>query len=309
MRYRLLETLRQYGEERLEVDTSRFRDRHLRHYLAVAEQAHRLWMSPRQREGDAAFDCEWDNLRVPGHGPCRQGTSTPPTPSSCGRDRTPTSGIATSTEIRATRTLSLETTDRVPTRPRMLGEAAFWAFVAGDLDRAVALAKRGIEVGRGPQDVDTTWCWVWLALLVCRPADQADAEEASRCALVAAGDFDPFIEGGALGVHIDVMGGSDPAATTRAVDRHAEAVEIESEHRPRARDVREHPSPKPAGFPRLVSSPSALRIFQRGLILARGSGAVLPEALNLQGVAQVGDGCSTFPKLQMCVESTDREVL
>ena len=87
-------------------------------------------------------------------------------------------------------------------------------------------------------------------------------------------------------MHIDVMGGSDPAATTRAVDRHAKLSNrigapsvLAMSANIQARNL-------------LVSqdssqAPDALRIFQRGLILARESGAVLPEALNLQGVAQV----------------------
>ena len=150
MRYRLFETLRQYGEERLEGDTSRFRDQHLRHYLAVAEQAHRLWMSPRQREGDAAFDCEWDNLRAAwawalstGNVDAADALVMRTGPYANFRNRHEHGDWAT-------RTLSLETTDRHP-NPSTYGEAAFWAFVAGDLDRAVALAKRGIEVGRGPR--------------------------------------------------------------------------------------------------------------------------------------------------------------
>ncbi len=58
----------------------------------------------------------------------------------------------------ATRTLGLETTDRHP-NPATYGEATFWAFVTGDLDRAVAVAERGIRAGNGPEDVNTTLCW------------------------------------------------------------------------------------------------------------------------------------------------------
>ena len=115
---------------------------------------------------------------------------------------------------------------------------------------------------------------------------RADAEEASQRALVAAGHVDPFIEGAALGVHIDVMGGSDAAATTREVDRHAELS-------------RQIGAPSVLAMSAYIQarnllasqdsshSADALRIFQNGLALARESGAVLPEALNLQGVARV----------------------
>jgi predicted ATPase len=64
VRYRLLETLRQYGEERLadRGDSAQHRDRHLMHYVSIAEAARSLRLSPRQIEGDALFDCEWDNI-------------------------------------------------------------------------------------------------------------------------------------------------------------------------------------------------------------------------------------------------------
>ena len=66
VRYRVLETLRQYGEERLAGrDTiPEFRDRHLKHYLAAAQAARSLQMGPLQLDGDAAFDRDWDNIRA-----------------------------------------------------------------------------------------------------------------------------------------------------------------------------------------------------------------------------------------------------
>jgi predicted ATPase/class 3 adenylate cyclase len=285
VRYRLFETLRQYGEERLEGDTSRFRDHHLEHYLAVAEAAHRLWMSPRQREGDAAFDREWDNMRAAWVWAM---TTEDVDAADALIVRTgPYANFRNRHEHGdwATRTLGLETAERHPS-PTTYGEATFWAFVAGDLDRAVAVAERGIRAGSGPEDVTTTWCWVWLAFAHLASGRRTDAEEASRCALVAAGHVDPFIEGGALGVHIDVMGGSDPAATTREVDRHAElsrqlgapSVLAMSAHIQARNLLAAQDSSRVA---------DALVIFQRGLMLARETGAVLPEALNLQGVASV----------------------
>ena len=185
----------------------------------------------------------------------------------------------------ATRTLGLETAERHP-NPTTYGEATFWAFVVGDLDRAVAVAERGIRAGSGPEDVNTTWCWVWLALAHLASGRQTDAEEAARCALVAAGHVDLFIEGGALGVHIDVMGGSDAATTTREVDRHAElsrqlgapSVLAMSAHI-QARNLLAAQDSSPFG--------RRAQDLPKGLTLARETGAVLPEALNLQGVASV----------------------
>ncbi len=66
MRYRLLETLRQYAEERLDdrAETADLRDRHLAHYIDIANTARFQWLSPEQLTANAVFGREWDNLRA-----------------------------------------------------------------------------------------------------------------------------------------------------------------------------------------------------------------------------------------------------
>ena len=64
-RYRLLETLRQFGEQALATDeTATIRDRHLAHFLAQAE----LWCvqqwTAEEPEANRAFGVNWDNLRA-----------------------------------------------------------------------------------------------------------------------------------------------------------------------------------------------------------------------------------------------------
>ena len=65
-RYRLLETLRQYGEERLDDAglMARLRDRHCDFYLRLAQQANRLFQSPGELEAVQQFEWEWPNLRA-----------------------------------------------------------------------------------------------------------------------------------------------------------------------------------------------------------------------------------------------------
>ncbi len=64
-RFRQLETLRQFGEDRLggRGDTARIRDRHVLHYVAVTRRARELEMSSAQLEGEATLDHEWSNVR------------------------------------------------------------------------------------------------------------------------------------------------------------------------------------------------------------------------------------------------------
>ncbi len=66
MRYRLLETMRQYGQERLleAGETSEARDRHLRYYLDQVEAGERDYFGPREIQRFNSLDLEQDNFRA-----------------------------------------------------------------------------------------------------------------------------------------------------------------------------------------------------------------------------------------------------
>jgi predicted ATPase len=63
-RYRLLETLRQYGEERLDdrTETTVLRDAHLGHFVEVARRLNRQWQSADQVVAGDRFDDDWENI-------------------------------------------------------------------------------------------------------------------------------------------------------------------------------------------------------------------------------------------------------
>jgi predicted ATPase/class 3 adenylate cyclase len=65
-RYRLLETMRQFGETRQAAGTeaSGIRDRHLRYYRGLAERTFALQATAAEAEAVARFDTEWANLRA-----------------------------------------------------------------------------------------------------------------------------------------------------------------------------------------------------------------------------------------------------
>ncbi|WP_225825316.1 BTAD domain-containing putative transcriptional regulator [Streptomyces naphthomycinicus] len=65
-RYRLLESVAAYSVERLRetADETAARERHLRHYLALAERAERRLRGPHQRDWLARLDTEAGNLRA-----------------------------------------------------------------------------------------------------------------------------------------------------------------------------------------------------------------------------------------------------
>jgi hypothetical protein len=64
MRYRLLETLRQYGEERLDDrgETALVRDAHLSHFVTVARRLGQRSGSADQVDAGHRFDDDWENL-------------------------------------------------------------------------------------------------------------------------------------------------------------------------------------------------------------------------------------------------------
>ena len=66
MRYRLLETLRQYGEDQMELrgETALLRDRHAAHYADLVAELDLLVRGARQIEGEERMSIEWDNLRA-----------------------------------------------------------------------------------------------------------------------------------------------------------------------------------------------------------------------------------------------------
>ena len=69
VRYRLLETIRQYSAQELlraagEAEVIRIRDRHARYYLAMAKAGGPATTGPDQGQWLRRFDVEWENLRA-----------------------------------------------------------------------------------------------------------------------------------------------------------------------------------------------------------------------------------------------------
>ena len=154
-RYRLLETLRQYGEEQLDASGSiaSVRDRHLAHYTVLAEQLFALWESPEQLVARERYRQEWDNFRAAHAWSC----------STLDVQRSQTLVLNTAAYAQlvlrnehaewSTRTLALVSAPDGLTS-RVLGNASGWALVAGRLDDCCELARRGLELaeesnGRG----------------------------------------------------------------------------------------------------------------------------------------------------------------
>jgi predicted ATPase/class 3 adenylate cyclase len=160
VRYRLLETLRQYGEERLDDhgDTAPLRDRHLNYYLSHVKHAAALVFSPRQMEGDAIFEREWDNARAAQSWAVTNGDAQ----SAAGlviacwdfaRHRSRFEHAEW-----AERTIALDPADG--TFGRVYGLAAAWAAFVGEFTRALELTNAGISSAPFPEHPSTGQCWI-----------------------------------------------------------------------------------------------------------------------------------------------------
>lgn len=146
-RYRMLETLRQFADQRLGEDASAasLRERHLTYYVAIAEEADTLFRSERQVTGAETFEREWDNLRR-AHEWAIVTTNLPMA-----------ERLIAALELHAQRRLKYELGDwvertialgsdaRQPT-PDTFAHGAFWAFNREDHVRGRELFDRGFEL-------------------------------------------------------------------------------------------------------------------------------------------------------------------
>jgi predicted ATPase/class 3 adenylate cyclase len=282
-RYRVLESLRQYGEERLadRGEVAAVRARHLDHYRVVARRACSEWLSPRHRDAAATFEVEWDNLRLAHSAALATG------------DLDAAEAIVDGVFDYAATTLREELGDWIAAniaageelgrvRPATYGQGAWVAYQGGEYRRAVALAQQGIDAAPAKDDPGAALCEAVFALAaVVGAADRAQARvqlEATMERLLD--DVVAFRCCCALGVLLAV---TDPKAAAPAFAR--------------ARSIAER-----IGTPAVLSAINdyetasiatgerpdfrrALARYREGLEFARAAGSSWGIARNLAGIA------------------------
>jgi hypothetical protein len=164
-RYRLLETLRQYGVEQLEArgEADTPRTRHLAHVLEVVEEARRLLHGEAYVRGASVFDTEWDNLRAAVGWATELG------------DAATASTLVVAPFWYATWFLRFELgvwADKVRSLPgagpATHGGAGYFSFTVGDVAGARRCAEDGIRASPSPTDPETVLCW--LGMISCDAA-------------------------------------------------------------------------------------------------------------------------------------------
>ena len=219
-RFRLLETLRQFAAERLAAgDANELRDRHLGHFLDVAQEAKRLSASPRQLIGDGIFERDWDNLRV-----AHAWTVATANVHAADRIVAATRGHANARGRHehgdwAKRTLELESAGLQPASATY-ARAAFAARQAGENEAAVTLAERGLGAAPGSDHPDALGCW-WVLILAHLGSGRegAAADAAQHLAVIAPVLTDPLDGWTALEGLIENAMANDRGSVPGLVDR------------------------------------------------------------------------------------------
>jgi hypothetical protein len=169
-RFRMLETLREFGLQQLaaSADGDGPRNRHLHHYVDVATHAGRLLRGPRQLDGQRILDDEWDNIRA------AHAWALSVRELDAAEDILAAVRVYAESQLRvevgvwAERTIALESVERTP-RPQTFGQAASWAHWAGDTELAVRRVARGIRAAPSPDHPSTALCWTEVPFSGARP--------------------------------------------------------------------------------------------------------------------------------------------
>jgi predicted ATPase/class 3 adenylate cyclase len=163
MRYRLLETLRQYGEDQLEArgETVLLRDRHAAHYADLVAELDLLVRGAQQMEGEQQMSIEWDNLRAAHLWSLAQGDLDLAERLAEGSFQYSAFSMRHEHAAMLQRTVQLGDDSGRPS-PSMLAMLSYWADVQGDGDESIRLALRGIDAAPWPDHPDTANCWLTL---------------------------------------------------------------------------------------------------------------------------------------------------
>jgi predicted ATPase/DNA-binding SARP family transcriptional activator len=158
-RFRLLETLREFGQEMLRADgdSELIRERHLRHYVDVAEQADAIFRTSREVTAAAIFDREWGNLRV-AHEWAILTTNVENAERLLSASRLhAVSRMRFEHAEWAERTVALGTEGHPPS-PDTLVQCGYWAAIVDNMPRAKDLLFRAIDLLVSVDDPSAALC-------------------------------------------------------------------------------------------------------------------------------------------------------
>jgi len=300
-RFHLLETLRQYGEERLsEGDLLGLRDRHLDRMVAVVERARETWAGPSEADADAVFAAEWDNERAALDWAL-----------ACGRvDLAERILIATGPfafdRLRhehgdwASRIIE-QGGDDAAVRPAVHSWAALWAFAESDYPRAVELSTLSLDLAPSRRHGDAALAWVPYGTTHLSLGDLDEAAYAlAESAPAAQATPDPFVRLIVTGFRTLVATAIDPPSAPVITDEFvALAEEIGS---PSTLSLASNYQGQL--YTGVHGDPArSVEFYREGLRLAREHGLLYQEGVNLIGLAATSTMLDTPDASSLLLES------
>lgn len=186
-RYRVLETLRQFGQDRLaerELLTPA-RDEHLAWSMRRAERYRDLAASPAESESVAGFDREWANFRAAFDWAI---SSAQLEPAAALIEATGNFAVSRYRRDHADWVrLALARADEE--MPQVRGFAAMWAHFLGDPEQAASIARETIDrAADDPHGPTTFWAWFAWHFAAFSTGRMEEAARAADSCLVAATD-------------------------------------------------------------------------------------------------------------------------
>ncbi len=308
-RYRLLETLRQYGEEQLDArgETSALRDRHQQHFTLLATELGALMRTSREVEAKLAMDAEWDNLRA-----AHQWALACRNLDGAARIVAETEQFASSSmrnEHSSWTARTLELAEEIGSPSTVLyAISAEWANLDGDEEKAHRLALRGIGVAPFPEHHTTIGCWAQFAgaspLVLQNSPASLDAFQHMQAAFAHIDDVDT--DWGPLVILVDASMHADAAATHRYLQQfQAVAARVRAPTLLILSVVNEgHALLQRAVYG--TSDYAAVRVhYERALVMAQAASHTQFETQAMRAIALTATGSGADDALARCRDALD----
>ena len=306
MRYRLLETLRQYGEDQLELrgETPMLRDRHALHYADLIAELDVLVRGRRQNEGAAKMLIEWDNLRAAHLWSLAQDNLDLSERLVEGSFQHSVFNMRHEHAAMLERTVQLGDEFGRPST-NILGMLSFWMDVQGNEEEARRLAQRGLDVAPAPDDPVTATCWFGFAGASSAIAPESEDALSAFQHQTAAVRNTPDIEFNwfALVNLIDASLHANPSATPALRQTLSDiAARV---HSPRLITC----AHQFEGHACLSASPpdygTAILAYERAAEIARATSDLQFHAIALRCLAMASTGSGALDALARCHEAID----
>lgn len=301
VRYRLLETIRQFAAVRLSERglTAIVTRRHLEHYTRVAEAADALWFSTRQVDADDCFDREWDNLRAAHAAASMIG------------DHTTSERLLLATNahsqlrMRSEHAAWCSTTvahHEAPSSASLLGWTGWWAMISGEHRRAIELCGQGLAVAAPLDDPGASVCRSVLAFALWSSGRRDEAGQRVAELESVMDRLPPWFEYTAQRALFSFSVGQQFEHRADRIATIAESIAAPA----LVASARFYQGSAKMSVDNGAEAARAVELHEQGIMLARSARAELPECQNLQGLLDAKVALDAVDVVEVCLRAVRR---